>query len=509
MKLKLTIRNTNFIVEVYDEIIYDIIDIAKRYLLTHSLTYDHRLKRNVKKPKDLYMLSFDKQGVYVFNINNLKDIISLLKRHGISKEDIEIHFEKDYDIKKINLTTDPKFILRPYQRTYVDIIKTSKHVYNFIDLPTGMGKSAIASFAVVELNCKTMIIVLPRYMVKWKEDLHKYTDIKDSEIYFINGSTRFKKYMELNIEGIDDHKVVIVSTRTLHNYFKEYNEYFTNDDVFTYPIEPFDLMEMLKIGTILNDETHQEFHLVYRAMLYFNVKRFIGSSATLDSNDSDMRKMYNYMFPTETRVTNIVEAPKYIDVTAVGYHIDNLRGIQWKRNFGYNHILFEQTLIKKPKLLKSYLEMLDYYIKSVFIDNRTKKDKALVFAATVDMCSIMTSYFRKQYNDLDVNRYVEDDSLDNLHNSDIVFSTVISSGTAHDIENLKSVFQTISIGSLQANKQARGRLRYRDDTDLDYYYFYCKDISKQVALHKTRYNVLRSTSKSYRFIDHPKTLRSN
>jgi len=69
------------------------------------------------------------------------------------------------------------------------------------------------------------------------------------------------------------------------------------------------------------------------------------------------------------------------------------------------------------------------------------------------------------------------DPQSNLYESDIVCTTLKSSGTGKDVEGLRSVILTVAIDSPDANEQARGRLRYIDnDTPVEFNYLSCQSI---------------------------------
>ena len=122
------------------------------------------------------------------------------------------------------------------------------------------------------------------------------------------------------------------------------------------------------------------------------------------------------------------------------------------------------------------------------------------------MCKHLAKVFAKEYPKLKVGTYVQEDAYDELMSSDITVSTIISSGTAVDIPNLITVLQTISIGSLQANIQAMGRLRKLEGTELYYVYTYCKSIPKQWELNNKRESSIGDKAKSYTYVKYNKEL---
>jgi len=359
--------------------------------------------------------------------------------------------------------------------------------------------TVIASDAVIKLNYRLGILILPKYIDKWIGDVKDLTNVDDEDIYIVRGGNSLIDLME---EENPTYKIIIFSMRTVANYIKQYEE-----TVFTYPVEPGRLMEHLGIGTLLNDETHQEHHALFKASLYFEVRKLIGLSATLVSNQADVNAMYQILLPDKKRISNLLEYEKYLNVKAINYRLEFTRGIQYQRQQGYSHNLYEQSIMRNNVLLRDYIDMILYYIAEGYISRRKQGEKLLIFAASIRMCTILRNYVSDVYKNLDVRRYVEDDPYENLMEGDIVITTVLSAGTAIDVANLITVIQTISISSLQSNLQAAGRLRKLKDREVWYYYTYTRDIDKQYKMHKDRRQAIQHTTKEYLNVEYHKTLK--
>jgi len=277
----------------------------------------------------------------------------------------------------------------------------------------------ISIYSIAKLNQRTLILVLPKYIEKWIEDVHKYMELEDEDIYVVRGSESLIELM--NMENIQ-YKFIICAMRTMINYVKSYEE----EEDFLFPVLPQNLIRHLKVGVMLNDESHQEFHALFKCCMYFDPPKLIGMTATIETKDKVQDKMYKTLFPMETRISNLVEYKKYVDVIATSYRVNSLRGIRSRRPQGYSHVLFEQTLMRNGLMLKEYLDMIFYYVKKDYIDRRKPGQKMIIFAATVDFCTIMVNRLKQLYPKLDVKRYVEEDSYENIQTADICGTTVIS-----------------------------------------------------------------------------------
>ena len=361
----------------------------------------------------------------------------------------------------------------------------------------------IAMNSIVKMNMRTAILVLPKYIEKWVDDVAKYTDVEEKDIYVVKGSDSIVKLSRMKSENIH-HKFFILSLATIREYVTAYEENKLATDIIT----PDKFMEHLGVGILLNDESHQHFHALLRISLYMNVSKLIGMTATLDSNRESMRKIYNTMFPANYRISNLAKKTAYVNVEASGYRLTHIKGVRYYTNRGYNHIEYEHHILKHFKFLKSYLEMIKWYVTERYVKKRREGDKALVYVSSVRMSSVLTSYLQEQFPTLNVKRFMEDDPYENIMTADLCVTSAQNGGTALDVPNLVWILMTTSMSSLQANLQTLGRLREIKDRYLLYTYIYCLDIPNQVKMHKDRKEAIRETVKEFFYSDYCKVVEN-
>lgn len=345
----------------------------------------------------------------------------------------------------------------------------------------------IACKALSELKYRFGVYIKPGYINKWIGDIKELLLLEDNDFYVVAGSDSLRKIIQLGIDGEEIPKVIIFSSRTMFLYFKSY-ENMIDTAFFNFPVIPIELNKILNIGIMLVDETHEEFFSVFKMSLYIQPKLIIGLSATLITGDRKLNNLYNVLFPENSRLS-FIAYKKYITVKATRYHIENMRGINHrsKGGRGYSHIELEKSIIRNHILLNSYIDMVKYYLEEDYIKRKTSKDhKAMVFFATVEMCTIVTKRLSKMYPKLDIRRYTGDDPYEKVIDADIRISTVKSSGTAIDIPGLISVLQTINMSSPQANLQALGRLREIPGFDVIYRYLWTPAIRKHKDYHEEK-----------------------
>lgn len=464
-------------------------DFAKRFN-TYTYIYDHKQKRKIKALDRRYFAGNNKQNEYIFHIFYIRDFMWLLNKFGFGRDNIDIIQEDRYIANILNVDFKyNEFTLRDYQVLVNKQIREHKDVYSLlVDHQTGKGKGIMTISSVCDINKSVAILILPKYIEKWVLELKQTTNVKDEDIVIIQGSKDLINYMHLALSGEYKAKFIIFSNRTISNYMRDYEECEDMEE-FQYPVIPGNLMECFKIGPLMIDEVHQEFYSVFKACLYFNAEIIIGMSATLTSEDPSKEKYYNVLFPPHVRLSNMGH-DKYIDLHEIRYYIENTKRIRCINNMGYNHILFEQSIMRHNIQIRNYIDMIKHYVKVGYINRKEPGDRLLIFAASIDLCTLLTYTIKSLYNDLKVSRFVEDDSFDNIQDSDIIVSTVLSSGTAFDIPGLITVIQTISVKSKQANLQAIGRLRKKDGKQMKYYQLFSKDIQKQYDYHKYRLDTL-------------------
>lgn len=500
----LTIYDLNFTVKFkncdnFDQTSFGVMKQVLPLLVTYRFEYNKQAKRVIRvQDKSFYSIV---NGHYHFSIGMLKDFIAVLKRYGIAEKDIEVEYKYIKDPPKVKINFNKNLIPRDYQVKYIEAIKNSPYKINLVDLNTGYGKTFIAIKLASELKQRIGIVIIPKYIDKWIDDITTYTDIKKEEIFVIKGGDNV-----LNITNIDPkkYKVFIFSLRTMALYLKTYEE---NPKL---NITPDAINKHLKLGLIISDEAHQEFHALYKFCLFFNAKKMIALTATLTSNDNNVIKIQSLMFPSDSRISNIVEYEAYINVYSVRYEIDDMKNIRYLRPQGYNHILFEDSVLKLPRLTKNYMEMILYYVNLSYMSKRLPNNKCLIFASSIDMCSAIVDFLKKRLSDskLVIRKYTQEDPYENVINSDICVSTMLSSGTAIDIKGLISVIQTVCVNSNIANIQSLGRLRRISDQEVNYYYLYCSNIQRHIKNNRLRASMLHKYAKRIEMGHYPYILKT-
>lgn len=501
-KVEIEVHRLYFVLKAqYNEETRSILRPIEKELTTAKYEWNPRTKqlRNVID-KEYYVYN-NKDESYRFPITLLKSIVTGLITQGIKKEEIKytLPTEQEQDRPKVNYNWNNKYVLRDYQEEYVNAVmhNLNKPIF-LIDLHTGYGKGIIACMLFKQLGYRVAIFLLPKYVKKWIAELKDVLKLRTPDICVIQGESNLSALMETPKRELK-YKVYIFSIPTMQRYISSYEE---GEKMFTLP--PEQLMDHIGANIMFNDETHQHFHAIAKLMLYNTSRWFIGSTATLVSDDTSLNKVYNIVIPKSFRIANIIGYNAYVTTIPVSYRIakvDKRHRLKVKRAQGYSHNLFEQNVLGLSRLKFDYYKMIYVYIKQKFLYVRedAKKDKMVIFFASIDMCDDFTNWLKKQLPNEKICRYIGGDDYHTMLKNNIIVSNVQMLGTAIDIPNLITVIQTVSIRSVQANLQNFGRLRKIKDRELYYVYLYCGNMAEQIKLHQARIRILEERSKVVKY----------
>jgi hypothetical protein len=262
---------------------------------------------------------------------------------------------------------------------------------------------------------------------------------------------------------------------------------------------PFEnLLAHTRGGFFLIDELHQEFHAMYRSLIILAPPKFLGLSATFDSDSGDIQARYDDIVPPDN-VINPLDKDPYKDVTSIEYRIgftSNLRYISYYTK-GYSHVDFEKSIMRSPKLKMAYYKMIVDGIDEYWFSRGTDKGKLLVYFATINMINDFIRLLEKIYPNYKVSRFVAGDPKENLLDGEIRVSTLGKSGTAVDIPDLRTVIMTVSLSSKDGNLQALGRLRKIHKVKTEFVYYWSSDIREHEKYHFSKFNLFRGSYKSW------------
>lgn len=450
--------------------------------------------RYVKKATDIYAAR-GCDGSYRFHINYLSRFKEILRANWIDYEnENEVTWINHpvYEGAEVNLKVRSWVSLYDYQQDCLNYALDTGYS-KLITLQTGKGKG-ITSMAIGQaLKTRTLVLVLAKYAVKWKQELEQVYE-KGTNIYLIDGTSKMNKFLQLlevAKRGDPLPDVIILTTSILSNYIREWEAH--GGAQLDGMVPPEEIYETLGIGYRIIDEAHQHYHAVFKSDLYTHCPKSLYLTATLDTNDKFMGFIYQLMWPLSMR-TKSLEYDKYDEVYALLYTHQNPDKIRWKSKQGYNHIMYEQSIWKHVPSRCQYLDMIGDQVENWFVPIYQPGRKMLIFCAMVETCVAVVDYLNYRFKDKGwkIGKYTSGDSKDVIDTSDITVSTLGKSGTGLDISGLLVVLMTNALSEPKANKQAKGRNR-----DLSkkpgfegivpkFLYFVAEDLKKPLQYHKEK-----------------------
>lgn len=481
------------------EIVYEFI----QPLIIYS--YERQRGGRFKRvPVRLYGAAFKDRTQFRFHINQLDEFKAVYLKYYKTLDFIQFN-EHEFEPSNFPIVEHVyKKEIVPYdnQIPFIDKI-LSLNVRNMLSLRTGGGKTIIALYCIHKLQTRGLLTFKKGFVERWKDEIFETFVLEPEDVVEVQGTAHFIAIQELALIGEFEAKFIIITTRTYQKYLEAYEK--NSGDPSPYPIPPHELHEVLGIGFHVKDEFHMEHHLNHHIELYTSCPKTLALSATMTPSDPNLDMMYRIAYPIHERMVGAGGEP-FIVVTALFYRFHKPGIVKYKGAKGYSHIAFEQSLIsKKSSILPNYIKMVYDVVKRRFIDIKNPKETCIVFCATVDLCVIMLDHFKKKHPELNVTKYTEEDDYQkDLIDGELVFSTVLSAGTAVDKPLLRFVLMTTAINSRQSNEQAKGRPRelwkyddrYKTDPVLkevrpEFAYLVNADIDKHVQYHEAKVEFFR------------------
>lgn len=396
-----------------------------------------------------------------FHINQFEDLCRHLARYGFYMDtNVRLIHHPIYAPVPCEFTMRDLREERDYQIPLVNYL-VEPGSNKVVNLQTGRGKTFIALKALQRIAHRVVCVVKGMYIDKWVPDVESAYVLKKGDLMVIRGKEHLNRLIMLAQADVLEAKFILISLKTMFLFLKHYESHGATE--LGSLIHPEDFYPLIGAGVRLIDEVHQDFHCNFRQDLYTHVPKTISLSATLESDDPFINSMYALTWPMGIRAPH-VEYDRYIVVKSLWYSLNKPQRVRWKNAMKqYSHVLFEQSIMKDKDMLTNYVEMINAIVMTSFIRTYEEGQKMLIFFATIEMCTYVVGYLKSLHPSLKVGRYVEEDKVEELHESDLIVSTLISAGTAVDVPNLRICLMTTALSSKQANIQALGRLRRLKD----------------------------------------------
>lgn len=403
-----------------------------------------------------------------------------------------------HDILKPSKTKPAKFKLkrgvapRPDQIIPVDFLANEKlGPMRAIEIQTGKGKTPMSIFAMVKIDKPTLIVVPSNLVKQWIKSIKDFLVLDSKDICVLSGHKSIAKVLSEKVMNSSYRpKIFIMGIRT--------GSMWTNNEA--YDLLPFmqEFIDHYGIETKIFDECHLNFQALCRIDMEISVRNNLYLSATYDRSDYFGSKIFHTVFPKSVKHTG--EYDTYVDIYVYSYSTPREPAYaDIHTDKGYNHNLYEDWIYSTPGCGSVLINLIIKCIDKHFLNIRNKEQKLLILASKVETCEKLAAYLKERYSNLRVSKFVGGDSEDNLYgNYDMVISTPGSSGTGRDVKNLRSVINTVSVGSYPLTTQILGRLRKLDNGDIpEFVDIFNVRIEKQRRHAETRIDIYKERARAF------------
>lgn len=465
------------------------LDMTEFYQSLSEFAFNHRTKQWYTSRKHLY---YDPvAGTTSIPRYYLKYLVDFITYYKGTAEQIPILPDLGRDV---SLPINPWWTPREDQIPAIDFLVHSDKQMRALPLLTGQGKSLISLFALSKIG-KVPLIVLNGLIDQWYNVICKGNngkppvyDIDPEQVFIIKG---FDSIAFLLSHPEYKPSVIIASISTIRNYIADANSLYTNMPSFD------EFTKMLGVGVKVHDECHQCFGTIMEIDLRANIATNIYLSATLTRGDKQSRKVFEKVFPKVIQYD--ADAGRgHIQTIYLPYTVGTFPEYKVvSKNYGYNQNRYETLLLEDVNKKIAFMEFIHSCIEKYFVRIRRPGQRCIVMANTVAMCETIYEYTSVHYPSLKVSLYLggSDDSV--LSTSDIIVSTIKKGGTGTDIPNLKTMINTISIGSEVLVRQVPGRLRKLPDDTPIYVAMYNTELATHVRHYKYCQYFYKRYSKEY------------
>lgn len=348
---------------------------------------------------------------------------------------------------------------------------------------------------------RILITVLPRYVDIWIKAFGEFYKLHPTDIVLADSFGVPELHAAIKEKRIDP-KIIILPLTKIDLYLKKMKE-----EPETTPCLD-QVFEDLECGVRIIDEAHESIFSVHQSLMYGNHKKTMVLSATLRGDDEFVNEIYNQIFPPKSYLRP-TEYTQYINVISYQFRMDMWKyKINTKGFGGYNHVKFEQGIMKNKHVFEQYYQMLMGAYKMYYLDEYKEGMKCMWFFATVEFCEMFNERMLKDFPELDSIVFTANISKKQptaYRDHANVVTTPGSCGTGKDIPMLFSVFSPIAVSSSQRNDQMVGRTRPTDkwwpDTNPNFVYFTCRDEPKQIEYDRKRRSLFGRKAKRIDVID--------
>lgn len=458
-------------------------------------------QRFIRTAERVFAAATADRGEWRFHRHELPNLLEAFKSRGyLEGQHLKVIYVPDHPIAKIDVSMPKGWAPREEQLPIIEYGLADGRT-KVITMQTGTGKTATSLKIVSLIGHRLMVTVLGRYLEKWKSDLIENYGLKPQELVVVRGQKQLHALLEAAHLGQLPTQLaaVLITTDTMVDYIDLYEK--TKFVAMPkYLVPPERIYEVLSVGIRIIDECHQNFHANFKMDLYTHIDKGIYLSATLESDNQFIDKMYRIAYPMHLRMDG-GKYQQYCNVVNVEYQLEDSRKVRFKNAKGqYSQNDYESWIMKDPGRLKNYLELIWNIAKVEYLSDYVEGQRLLILAGRTEMCSVIANYIDGRLADHTVSKYTSAEDYDVLMNSDVSVSTYGSAGTAVDIADLTTCICTIAMSASQGNLQILGRLRKLKrwpHRNPKFIYLTCLDVPPHRTYHEKKLALFKGKALSH------------
>lgn len=324
--------------------------------------------------------------------------------------------------------------------------KDNKQRSRFLSLNTGTGKTYITINFISTLGKKPLIIVDTLDLAaQWKREFMKHGELTENDIIILSGQDIVNKQQK-NPTG----KIYIAIHRTLGNMLTE--------DTNSVNI----LMNKLKIGIRVFDESHVDFGNICRINSLSNVEYTLYLTATPNRSNFNDDSLYGKVFRNVPYFNGKeLDQEKYHTVVLYPMNshptLDVKAGIRTK--YGFSSPKWASYI--NDDAYDTLLETVEDILKTFKLEERKKK--TVIMLPTIELIKKLQKDLSENHPGLEIGTFIgevrKDKRIEELAKPLILTNDKIFD-KAIDVKDLEVLINFVQLGSAVKTEQIIGRLRY-------------------------------------------------
>lgn len=367
------------------------------------------------------------RGVDIWYIEQLLEVRAYVERDNFTPYDVY----DDIMIKSLPRDEDQKTAIR-FATGKGEYTETQRKSQLHINLTTGKGKTYVAIGTISILGIKSIIITFAKSILEqWKDCIMRYTTIKASEIFNIDGSGAIFRLLQKSEVAIKKYKIFLVT----HSTIKSYGDAYGWDKV-------TELFEKIRVGLKIYDEAHTNFENMCMIDFYTTVYKSYYLTATPARSNTEENKIYQTAFKNVLAIDLFhQESDPHTHYIAMQYNSrpDPQTISYCKNKYGLDRMKYTNYIVNNKNFQMMATVVLDYIFRKIVTK---KEDKILIYIGTNQAISAFYQRIIEIFPFLEGNigiftSIVSDSDKSYALTRQVILTTTKSAGAAIDIKGLK------------------------------------------------------------------------